>query len=204
MPAPTRRPLPPGRSAPRPIVCTAVGSIVVGLPYALRAYGNVEVEVTHWGWVSMACGCLLLALAWLLRAGIVRFGAVTTAASAAATGAVALLQTLPALLWVLFHGQAITDGSPPGGFVGHWALALPHVALAALALTGLCRLVRGHAFHGNRGFAEVLGARSEDGGADGGVRHGGLSAKRACPSARIHLMPWHQSIPRHKEHHGFR
>lgn len=183
MPAPTHRPPPSGRSARRPIVCTAVGSIVVGLPYALRAYGNVEVEVTQWGWVSMACGCLLLALAWLVRAGLVRFTAVTTAASAAATGAVALLQTLPALLWVLFHGNAIADGSPPGGFVGHWAFAVPHVVVAALAVAALYRLLRARPAIASSGFEEVLEAhRANDGASDGAdepIRRG-VGREPAC------------------------
>lgn len=138
------------------LVWPAVGSMLVGLPYALRLFGQTEAEVAHWGWVSIGLGCLLLALAGAARARVIRAAAI--AASAAVVGAVPVLQALPALLWVLFHGEPITDGSPPGGFEGHWALSLPHVAVAALGLAALYRLLRARRVTGTSDFADALRA----------------------------------------------
>ncbi len=156
MKMPVSRSLPVTAIARVLLVRAAVGSVLVGLPYALRLLGPVEAEVTHWGWLSIGLGCLLLLLAWVARARAIR--AAAAAFAAATAGAVALLQVLPALLWVLFHGQPITDGSPPGGFVGYWALSLPHVAVAALALAALYHLLRARPVTDGPDFAEVLGA----------------------------------------------
>lgn len=149
-----------------PSTWAAIGAVLIGLPYALRLFGDVEAEVTHWGWVSMGLGGLLAALAWVARvhdgAGRVadrpRLTAIVAATTAATLAAIALMQALPALLWVLFHGHEITDGSPPGGFVGHWALALPHVAVAAIALVALRGLLRARRGTDASRFEEVLEA----------------------------------------------
>ncbi len=147
---------------------TALGSALIGLPYVLRLFGNVEVEVTHWGWVSIGLGGALLASERLTRVLPGRATAVAVAMTVAMAGAVALLQSLPALLWVLFHGNAITDGSPPGGFIGHWAFAVPHVVVAALAVAALYRLLRARPAIASPGFEEELEAHcANDGASDG-------------------------------------
>ena len=56
---------------------------------------------------------------------------------------VELAHLLPALLWMLFHGRGISDGTPPAAFVAHWAYALPHLAVAFLDNVALQRLLRG-------------------------------------------------------------
>jgi len=135
------------------VLSAAMGSVLVGLPYALRLFGSVEAEVVHWGRVAIGLDSLLLALACIVRGSRITAGVAAVLAALAA--AVAMLQVPPAILWVLFHGQPITDGSPPGGFVGHWALSLPHVALAALALAVPHRLLRARGVAGTPDLADA-------------------------------------------------
>lgn len=109
----------------------AAGAALLGLPYLLRAFGPTEAEVVAWGRVSLALGVSLL----LLVAALGRCPARAARALLAAGFALAvLLQVPPIVLWPLFHGTGISDGSPPSAFVAHWAYALPHLALLALSL----------------------------------------------------------------------
>lgn len=146
-------------AARRMALATATGSVLIGLPYATRLLGAVEAEVDHWGWIAIGLGGALLLLAWSVRRG--RVLPACLAALASGEGAAAALQVPPALLWVLFHGQPISDGSPPGGLVAHWAFALPHIAVAALALAALCGLLRRRPAAAPM-FADVLQAHESE------------------------------------------
>jgi hypothetical protein len=87
--------------------------VALGLPYLMSAFGPTEAEVRVWGWLCLALVC----------------------------AAIGMLQVPAALLWFLFHGSGISDGSPPSAFVAHWAYALPHLALLALSVLAAARLL---------------------------------------------------------------
>lgn len=115
------------------LLLTAGGSILLGMPYLLRAFGPTEAEVVLWGQVAMITGAVLAALALLLARQRNRWAQLVLSLG---YGWLALLQVLPIGLWILFHGSGISDGSPPSAFVAHWGYALPHLAL--FLLSGAC------------------------------------------------------------------
>lgn len=106
------------------------GSILLGLPYLLYAFGPTEAEVARWGLASVAIGLALWPLgmiAWCGGGRIVKILAVL------GYGLLALLQILPIFLWFSFHGYGISDGTPSSAFVAHWVYAGPHIALLILS-----------------------------------------------------------------------
>ena len=115
------------------MLIAAGGSILLGLPHLLRAFGPTEAEVVSWGQVALLTGIALAALALLLWRSRRKLAQLVLSLG---YGWLALLQVLPIALWILFHGSGISDGSPPSAFVAHWAYALPHLAL--FLLSGTC------------------------------------------------------------------
>ena len=121
-------------------IAGAAGAILLGLPYVLRTFGPTEAEVVAWGQVSMGAGAALLVLSAVLGRSLARAG---RSFLALGFGLVALLQVPPAILWLLFHGTGISDGSPPSASVAHWACALSHLALSAVCLLAVHGCVHG-------------------------------------------------------------
>lgn len=118
---------------------TAWGAVLLGLPYVLRAFGPTEAEVVRWGEISVGVG-IALGIAWLISR-LVPYGFLRWLLMLGAA-AVALLQPFPVWLWLVFHGNGISDGTPPASFVAHWTYALPHLVLFITgslgALTASC------------------------------------------------------------------
>lgn len=98
----------------------AIGAIMVAIPYIVHAYGPTEAEVAAWGMFSLAWGIILLLLSLFSFGKIVAYLGFST---------VALVQIPPIILWFLFHGQGISDGSPPSGFTAHWGYSMPHILI---------------------------------------------------------------------------
>jgi len=115
------------------MLVTALGAVLLGLPYLLRAFGPTEAEVVSWGRVTLLTGVTLAVLALLLWRSRRKLAQLILSLG---YGWLALLQVLPIALWILFHGSGISDGSQPSAFVAHWAYALPHLAL--FLLSGTC------------------------------------------------------------------
>ncbi|MBN1429989.1 MAG: hypothetical protein JXB07_16590 [Anaerolineae bacterium] len=116
-----------------------IGSILLGLPYILHAFGPTEAEVMTWGQVSLYTGIVLVCLS----AGIGRNNNIA-ARLVLALGYVVLilLQVHPIFLWFTFHGTGISDGTPPSTFVAHWCYATPHIALVIVSLLVLYYLAQ--------------------------------------------------------------
>ena len=117
----------------------ALGAIALGLPYLLRSFGPTEAEVVTWGWVCLCVGVLLSVLllvdythgvVW--KRIVLGLGFLT----------LALLQLLPIILWVAFHGSGISDGSPPAMFVAHWGYGMPHLVLLAVSVAVVYHLAQ--------------------------------------------------------------
>ena len=114
-----------------------IGTILLGLPYVLHAFGPTEAEVVTWGRLSLYLGTVLI----LLSIGIARSDgrAAKLFLSLGYTG-LALFQVLPILLWFAFHGSGVSDGSPSSAFVAHWLYSIPHFALLIVSLVVLYQL----------------------------------------------------------------
>jgi hypothetical protein len=122
-----------------PAVIGGLGTAALGLLYANYVFGPTEAEVATWGEVALVGGIVLILGAigskWT-HSTLVRL------ALALICSAVALLHLPPVVLWALFHGSGISDGSPSSGFVAHWAYLLPHLLVAATCLFAAYWLVR--------------------------------------------------------------
>ena len=114
------------------------GAILLGLPYSFHAFGPTEAEVVSWGRISLYLGASLI----LLSIGIGRSNKNRAARVFLSLGylSLALLQAVPILLWVAFHGSGISDGTPPSAFVAHWLYSIPHVVLLFISLLVLHQL----------------------------------------------------------------
>ncbi|NLG50775.1 MAG: hypothetical protein GX552_11750 [Chloroflexi bacterium] len=117
----------------------ALCDALIGLPYLLHAFGPTEAEVAQWGLLALVGGLALAGLSFALTDE--RLAALKLLA-AAGYGFLVLMQVLPVILWPLFHGSGISDGSPPSDFVAHWAYALPHAALLVANVLVMWRLLR--------------------------------------------------------------
>ena len=113
------------------------GSLFLGMAYVAHVFGPTEAEVVTWGKMSVGLGVALGI--WGIIGGIGPSGLVRVNAALLCGGS-AVLQVLPIMLWVTFHGSGISDGTPPSPFVAHWGYALPHVALLVLSVATIWRL----------------------------------------------------------------
>lgn len=117
----------------------AIGATLLGFPYFLNIFGSTEAEVAKWGIASSFTGAVLI----LLSIGIGRSDKrISKAILALGYIFLALLQVLPALLWFEFHGDGISDGTPPSAFVAHWGYSIPHLALLIVSIVVLYYLYR--------------------------------------------------------------
>jgi len=122
------------------MIVGGVGAIIVGLPYIYRAFGPTEAEVVLWGKVSLYIGIVLILFS--LMAGHKRAGTVIKPILGLGYSILSLLQVPPILLWFLFHGSGISDGTPPSSFVALWGYATPHIILLTICVFILYRLFR--------------------------------------------------------------
>lgn len=119
------------------LLLPGIGTILLGLTYAVSLFGPTEAEVRLWGLVSLCAGIVSLLLTGTL---IDRTGKAARFILSATSLFIAALQILPILLWWQFHdrgiahGGGISDGTPPSSFVAHWAFSVPHIALLGLCL----------------------------------------------------------------------
>jgi len=113
------------------------GCISLGLAYVLHTFGPTEAEVVLWGRVSIWLGLALAPLTVSLESSSPR---IIRGLAGLGWGFVALFQLPPILLWFVFHGSGISDGTPPSAFVAHWAYAIPHLAVLATSLAILYSL----------------------------------------------------------------
>lgn len=108
---------------------TGLLSVAVGLPYILGLYGPTEAEVRTWGITAIILGCGILVF-------LVSGGLSITAKHILGSMLLiaALIQIPPILLWFIFHGYGISDGTPPSSFVAHWGFSIPHILVLLDAL----------------------------------------------------------------------
>lgn len=122
------------------MVVGGVGAMVLGLPYIYRAFGPTEAEVVLWGKVSLYAGIVLILFS--LTAGHKRARMIIKLILGLGYLILSLLQVPPILLWFLFHGSGISDGTPPSSFVAHWGYAIPHIILLTICVFILSGLLR--------------------------------------------------------------
>jgi len=118
---------------------SGLGAAAVGLLYTNYVFGPTEAEVASWGQISFYGGLGLVVLSVIarrLRLDVLRVVLVPL------LSVMALIQVPPAILWILFHGSGISDGSPPTSFVAHWSISLPHLAIIGLCFASVYQLLR--------------------------------------------------------------
>lgn len=104
-------------------------SILLGSTYIFGMYGPTEIEVAQWGLVECIVGFLLMGTGLIISERIsVRIF----------IGLVLLfnlmMQVLPAILWFVFNGTGISDGSPHSAFVASWIYSLPHIIIGLMSM----------------------------------------------------------------------
>ncbi|MBE4907781.1 hypothetical protein IMZ08_06895 [Bacillus luteolus] len=104
-------------------------AIITGFTYVLGVFGPTEAEVSDWGFFAAVLGGIMIYF---------RMNKSTTKTSNLIKTVFAfllLLIQIPAvILWFMFSGSGISDGSPASDFVAHWIYAVPHIAIIILGL----------------------------------------------------------------------
>ena len=100
---------------------------LTGLLYVFRVFGPTEQEVIAWGILSVILGgCVVLfGININIFTNFVEIGLVFF---------LVLIQIPAIILWLLFNGRGISDGSPPSSFVAHWIFAIPHMIIVLLGI----------------------------------------------------------------------
>ena len=100
---------------------------LTGLLYVFRVFGPTEQEVIAWGILSVILGgCVVLyGINININTNFIEIGLVFF---------LVLIQIPAIILWLLFNGRGISDGTPPSSFVAHWIFAIPHLAIVLLGL----------------------------------------------------------------------
>ncbi|MFP3920027.1 hypothetical protein U5N28_19680 [Lysinibacillus telephonicus] len=116
-------------------IVLGVLTALTGLLYLLQFFGQTESEVVTWGLIAVVLG------------GIVVFqGLIKDKVNNVIEGVliffVLLIQIPAILLWFIFSGSSISDGTPTSNFVAHWIFAAPHIVIALFALTLIVSLLR--------------------------------------------------------------
>jgi heme/copper-type cytochrome/quinol oxidase subunit 4 len=100
-------------------------TVLTGLLYVLRVFGQIESEVVFWGIVAVMLGSAVTFLAINRRenAKLVKIILMFL---------LALIQLPPILLWFSFNGNSIFDGTASSDFLAHWLFATPHIVIAII------------------------------------------------------------------------
>lgn len=103
---------------------TSALALLLGSLYVSGFFGPTEADVGGWGTYCILAGvCAFVA-------GLIRSKRpVLLLIEGLGFGALAVAQIIPIPLWFLFHGEMISDGTPPTPFRAHWAWSLPHILL---------------------------------------------------------------------------
>ena len=108
-------------------ILIGIMSVIVGLIYAIGVYGETEAEVGYWGFFSIIIGAILVVLPniiWNERMkDLLSFFIIFNA----------IIQMPAIILWFIFHGTGISDGSPPSLFIAHWGYSIPHILIFTMS-----------------------------------------------------------------------
>ena len=118
------------------IALTGLFTIGVGIPYIFGLFGPTEAEVGTWGNAAIFLGVIILILSIFVT---IRFFAIVLASVLLI---VVLIQIPPTILWFIFHGHGISDGTPPSWFTAHWGFAIPHIFVITAGVWCLLQLYK--------------------------------------------------------------
>jgi len=119
------------------ILILGIFSITWGMTYMFGMYGPTEREVSEWGLIEVIVGFLVVCTAFFITGQ-----KLVEILLAVFLSINMLLQILPTLLWFIFNGTGISDGSPPSNFVASWIYGLPHIAIGVISLISIVLLFR--------------------------------------------------------------
>ena len=100
-------------------------AIITGSLYVFNVFGQTESTVTSWGMLAVVLGGVIV------FSGMNKHN-VTYFLEKVLVFCLVLIQTPAIFLWFTFNSRGISDGTPPGDFVAHWAFALPHIVILLL------------------------------------------------------------------------
>lgn len=116
-----------GRISAKLEVVVGLLTILTGLLYLFRVFGPSESEVVTWGILAVILGGVIV----LLRTNKYKL---TNGIKMIFVFLLVLLQIPAIILWFLFNGSGISDGTPQSNFVAHWIFALPHMMIVFLGI----------------------------------------------------------------------
>ncbi|QOR66501.1 hypothetical protein IM538_22535 [Cytobacillus suaedae] len=104
-------------------------AIITGFTYVLGVFGPTEAEVSDWGFFAAVLGGIMIYF------GMNKPTTKTSNLIKTVFTFLLMLVQIPAvILWFMFSGSSISDGSPASDFVAHWIYAVPHIAIIILGL----------------------------------------------------------------------
>ena len=108
---------------------------LTGLLYVFRVFGPTESEVVTWGILAVILGgcVVLLGININIITNFIKIGFVFF---------LVLIQIPAIILWFLFNGRGISDGTPPSSFVAHWIFAIPHMVIVLLGIILIISLLK--------------------------------------------------------------
>jgi hypothetical protein len=104
-------------------ISAGIVSMMLGISFVARMYGPQEEGLKEWGYAAVFWG-IILVFAAMKHVHYVLLKIVSAAGI--------ILHGPPIILWIIFHGGAITDS--PTAFQAHWAFSLPYLYIAAVCL----------------------------------------------------------------------
>lgn len=110
-------------------------AIITGLLFVFRVFGPTETEVVIWGGLAVFLGSVIVLLS-IINYKLINFIKMVFAFF------LVVIQIPAIILWFLFHGSAISDGTPQSNFVAHWTFALPHMMIALLSVLLIVNLYK--------------------------------------------------------------
>ena len=54
---------------------------------------------------------------------------------------VGLIQIPPIILWFIFYGHEISDGTPPSSFIAHWGYSMSHIFIFLICVAILYKKI---------------------------------------------------------------
>ncbi|WP_010174162.1 hypothetical protein [Bacillus coahuilensis] len=101
--------------------------IIVGFLYYWEVFGQTEESVSRWGLISILSGLVIIPFSFFNNK-------VAKILTTSIIAVVVVIQIPPIILWFVFHGSGITDGTPPSDFVAHWLYSFPHIMITVIGL----------------------------------------------------------------------